>query len=148
MAKRNSFSSLETLRGLSISPGAVFLGPWAGIDHEKFLIVAGVAQNRFLICSVMINSQINQYIMKRPKLLACQVELKVENYDFLSHDSYANCAQPIKARRELFMVDELKYCGILNDSDLLQVQQQIISSGSLTAEEISLFFGETEEQAV
>lgn len=141
MANRNSFSSLGNLRGLSITPGAVFLGPWAGVDHEKFLIVAGVAENRFLICSVMINSQINQYILKRPRLLACQVELKGKDYDFLSHDSYANCAQPIKAKRELFMVDELKYCGLLSDSDLLQVQQQIISSGSLTAEEIAMFFG-------
>lgn len=141
MANRNSFSSLGNLRGLSITPGAVFLGPWAGVDHEKFLIVAGVAENRFLICSVMINSQINQYILKRPRLLACQVELKGKDYDFLSHDSYANCAQPIKAKRELFMVDELKYCGLLSDSDLLQVQQQVISSGSLTAEEIAMFFG-------
>ena len=145
MANRNTFSSLENLRGLSISAGAVFLGPWAGVDHEKFLIVAGIAESGFLICSVMINSQINQYIMKRPRLLACQVELKGENYDFLSHDSYANCAQPIKARRELFMVDELKYCGLLNDSDLSQIQQQIITSGSLTAEEITMFFGKTEE---
>lgn len=141
MANRNSFSSLGNLRGLSITPGAVFLGPWAGVDHEKFLIVAGVAENRFLICSVMINSLINQYILKRPRLLACQVELKGKDYDFLSHDSYANCAQPIKAKRELFMVDELKYCGLLSDSDLLQVQQQVISSGSLTAEEIAMFFG-------
>lgn len=93
----------------------------------------------------MINSQINQYILKRPRLLACQVELKGKDYGFLSHDSYANCAQPIKAKRELFMVNELKYCGLLNDSDLLQVQQQIISSGSLTTEEIAMFFGETEK---
>lgn len=145
MANENSFSSFSNLRGLSISPGAVFLGPWTGVDHEKFLIVAGVAESRFLICSVMINSQINQYIMKRPRLLACQVELKGKDYDFLSHDSYANCAQPIKAKRELFMVDELKYCGLLNDTDLLQVQQQIISSGSLTAEEIAMFFGSPEK---
>lgn len=144
MAKGNTFSSFENLRGLSISPGAVFLGPWAAIDHEKFLIVAGVTESRFLICSVMINSEINQYIMKRPRLLACQVELKGEDYDFLSHDSYANCAQPIKAKHDRFMTDEMKYCGLLKDSDLLQVQQQIIASGSLTAEEISLFFGISE----
>lgn len=145
MAKRNSFSSLENLRSLSISPGAVFLGPWAGVDHEKFLIVAGVTENRYLICTVMINSQINQYIMKRPKLLACQVELKGEDYDFLSYDSYANCAQPIKARHDRFMINEMKYCGLLKDSDLLQVQQQVIASGSLTAEEIAMFFGISEQ---
>lgn len=141
MATKNSFSSLKGLRGLSITSGSVFLGPWAGIDHEKFLIVAGVSENKILVCSVMINSQINQYIMKRPKMLACQVELKCADYDFLSHDSFANCAQPIKAKTELFMVDDLKYCGLLKESDLSLVQQQIISSGSLTPEEIAKFFG-------
>ena len=140
MVNKNSFSSLESLRGLSIAPGSVFLGPWTGIDHEKFLIVAGVSEDKILVCSVMINSQINQYIVKRPKMLACQVELKGSDYEFLSHDSYANCAQPIKAKFELFMIDDLKYCGLLKDDDLSLVQQQIISSGSLTNDEIKIFF--------
>ena len=140
MSTKNSFSSLQGLRELSIAPGSVFLGPWTGIDHEKFLIIAGVSGDKILVCSVMINSQINQYIMRRPKMLACQVELKCKNYDFLHHDSYANCAQPITAKAELFMVDDLKYCGILNDADFNQVCQNIISSGSLTAEEIAMFF--------
>lgn len=81
-------------------------------------------------------------IERYPNLLACQVELKSVDYDFLTHDSYANCAQPIKAKLELFMVDDLKYCGLLNAPDLQQVQQQIIASGALTAEEIAMFFGE------
>lgn len=141
MVSKNSFSALSSLRGLSVAPGSVFLGPWAGIDHEKFLIVAGVSNDKILVCSVMINSQINQYIMKRPKMLACQVELKGCDYEFLSHNSYANCAQPIKAKSDLFMIDDLKYCGILKDSDLSLVRQQIISSGSLTSDEIKDFFG-------
>lgn len=140
MVRKNTFSSIENLRGLSIVPGSVFLGPWANIDHDKFLIIAGVAQDRILVCSVMINSQINQYIQKRPHLLACQVELKGNGYDFLSHDSYANCAQPIKAKLEVFMLNDFKYCGLLTDSDLKEVQQQIINSGTLTADEISIFF--------
>ena len=140
MAKQNTLSSIENLRELSIVPGSVFLGPWADIDHEKFLIIAGVAPDRILVCSVMINSQINQYIMKRPKLLACQVELKGNDYDFLSHNSYANCAQPIKAKLGAFMINDFKYCGLLTESDLKEVQQQIISSGSLTADEITMFF--------
>lgn len=144
MVKKNTFSALNNLKGLSISPGAVFLGPWAKIDHEKFLIVAGVDQEKILVCSVMINSQINQYIMKRPKMLACQLELKKVNYDFLAHDSYVNCAQPIKANFQHFMGEEVKYCGILNEADLILVRQQIISSGMLTADEIEVFFNESQ----
>ena len=143
MRKNNIMSSLGDLRNLSISPGAVFIGPWSGVDHEKFLIIGGVAEDRILVCTVMINSRINQYIMKRPNLLACQVELKSVDYDFLTHDSYANCAQPIKAKLELFMVDDMKYCGMLNDTDLQLVRQQIIASGTLTTEDVALFFGRT-----
>lgn len=141
MPNKNSFSALTNLRELSVSPGSVFLGSWADIDHEKFLIVAGVDKNKILVCSVMINSHINQYVMKRPKMLACQIELKKDGYDFLSHDSYVNCAQPIKANFAHFLNDELKYCGLLKDADLALVQQHIIASGVLTADEIGQFFG-------
>lgn len=141
MDSKNTMSALEGLRDLSIVPGAVFIGPWSNIDHEKFLIVAGVAQDRILVCSVMINSEINPYIQRRPRMLSCQVPLKVSDYSFLSHDSYANCAQPIRAKFEVFMSDERRYCGLLNESDLSQVQQRIIASGALTVDEINTFFG-------
>ena len=140
MVKKNTFSNIVGLRDISIAPGAVFLGPWADIDHEKFLIVAGVSEDRILICAVMINSEINPYIQKRPRMLSCQVLLKSADYDFLSHDSYANCAQPIRAKFEVFTKDDRKYCGILNGTDLKIVQQRIIASGNLTVEEINTFF--------
>lgn len=140
MVKKNTFSNLADLRDISIAPGAVFLGPWADIDHEKFLVVAGVSDDRILVCSVMINSEINPYIQKRPRMLSCQVLLKSADYDFLSHDSYANCAQPIRAKFEIFTKDDRKYCGILNEADLNIVQQRIIASGNLTVDEINTFF--------
>jgi len=140
MSNKSTLSVLSGLRDLSIAPGAVFIGPWADIDHEKFLIIAGVADDRILVCSVMINSEINQYIQRRPRMLSCQVPLKSTDYEFLSHDSFANCAQPIKAKLESFMVDDMKYCGLLNENDLSQVQQRIIASGTLTKDEMNTFF--------
>lgn len=140
MVSKNTMSVLPGLRDLSIAPGAVFIGPWADIDHEKFLIIAGVADDRILVCSVMINSEINQYIQRRPRMLSCQVPLKSVDYGFLSHDSFANCAQPIKAKLKSFMVDDMRYCGLLNEADLTQVQQRIIASGTLTVEEMNTFF--------
>ena len=38
------------------------------------------------------------------------------------------------------MVDDMKYCGLLNEADLAQVQQRIIASGSLTVDEMNTFF--------
>lgn len=142
MSSNSTLSSLSGLRNLSIASGAVFVGPWADIDHDKFLIIAGVADDRILVCSVMINSEINQYIRRRPRMLSCQVLLKSADYEFLSHDSFANCAQPIKAKLESFMVDDMKYCGMLNETDITQVQQRIIASGTLTVDEINTFFKE------
>jgi hypothetical protein len=141
MVKKNTFSALEALRGMAISAGAVFLGPWGDIDHEKFIVVAGIAEDKVLVCSVLINSRINQYIQKRPEMLACQVEVKAEDYDFLSNNSYINCAQPIKAKYEHFKDNELKYCGMLSNDLLLLVQQRIVDSGLLTDEEVVSFFG-------
>lgn len=143
MVKKNTFSDIENLRSLSISPGAVFLGPFANIDHDKFLIVVGVSKDKIMVCSAIINSNINQYIRKRPHLLSLQIELKEVDYDFLSHDSYVNCAQPLKASFNHFMNESQQYCGMLNSTDLSSVQQNIINSGVLTADEINLFFGKT-----
>lgn len=140
MASKNTLSALEGLRNLSVAPGAVFIGPWPGVDHEKFLIVAGVAEDRILVCSVMINSEINPYIQCRPRMLSCQLKLKASDYSFLNYDSYANCAQPIRAKFEVFMSEERRYCGILNEADLTQVQQRIIASGALTVDEMNTFF--------
>ena len=140
MASENTLSAHESLRNLSVAPGAVFIGHWAGVDHEKFLIVAGVAEDRILVCSVMINSEINPYIQCRPRMLSCQVLLKASDYSFLNHDSYANCAQPIRAKFEVFMSDERRYCGLLDEADLCQVQQRIIASGALSVDEMNTFF--------
>ena len=49
MVKKNTLSSLDHLKDLSIAPGAVFIGPWDGIDHEKYLIVAAVNPERILV---------------------------------------------------------------------------------------------------
>ena len=38
------------------------------------------------------------------------------------------------------MVDDMKYCGLLNETDLTQVQQLIIASGTLTVDEMNTFF--------
>ena len=79
-------------------------------------------------------------MVKENTFLSCQVLLKSADYDFLSHDSFANCAQPIRAKFEVFTKDDFKYCGILNETDLGILQQRIIASGTLTFDEIKTFF--------
>ena len=139
MADKNLMGTIAGLKQVSIMPGAVFIGPWKEIDHDKFIVIAGVTQDKVLACSVLITSRINPYIMRRQKMLDCQVYVKSENYAFLSHDSFVNCAQPMVGNTEHFVGDEYKYCGLLNETDLVLVRQSIVESGQLTDEEIARF---------
>lgn len=133
-------SSDPTLRELSVTAGAVFIGPWQDIDHEKFIVVAGVDGHKALVCCVLINSAINPFIRRRPKMMACQLEIKESDYGFLSHKSYINCAQPVTASFRHFLGDEYRYCGLLTNKDLIAVQKLIIASGVMTDDELGRFF--------
>lgn len=39
----------------------------------------------------LINSQINQYVQSRPKLMPCEVKIEQHEHQFLSHDSFVDC---------------------------------------------------------
>ncbi len=41
----------------------------------------------------LINSGIHPFILKRPELTVCQVEIKASNYRFLNHNSYIDCIE-------------------------------------------------------
>lgn len=142
MSGKNRLGNYESLKSLSVAPGAVFSGPWEQIDHEKFVIIAGVSDDRVLVCTVLINSRINPFIMRRQQMLDCQVYVKSVDYEFLSHDSFVNCAQPVIGQSSHFLGEEFKYRGMLTALDLQQVRESVVKSGLLTEDEIKHFFNE------
>jgi hypothetical protein len=83
-----------------VLPGAVFLGPFPGVDHK----------------------------------------IKEADYEFLAHDSYVNCASPVKGKLSHFEGASFEYKGALNEADLTKVRDCIRQSGMLTAEELDLYF--------
>lgn len=123
-----------------VRSGAIFLGPMEGVDHPKFYVIAGISGNRILTCSVLINSKLNSFILRRQHLLRLQVEITPGDYDFLDHVSYVNCASPLKGTLEHFDGAEFSYKAQLNDAHLAKVQDNIKSSGLLTPEEIKTYF--------
>jgi hypothetical protein len=133
-------SSNDPLGSLRIQAGSIFLGPMEGVDHMKFYIIAGVSGNKICACSVVINSHINQFIIKRPKLLDLQVEILKDNYEFLDHNSYVNCANPIVGTSNIFNRADFIFKDVLNDDDLTIIVGLIKKSGMLTQEQIEMFF--------
>lgn len=137
-----SSSALSSIKLTTIQPGSIFIGPMVGVDHDKFYIVAGTAGDRLCVCSVLINSKINNFIQKRPKLLARQVKILKKDYSFLSHDSFINCASPQKGKIDVFQNKSFVFKDVLKPDLLTVVVDNIIASGSLTKEEIDAFFGQ------
>ena len=39
----------------------------------------------------LVNTQIHPFILGKPELKACQVEIKAADYKFLNHNSYIDC---------------------------------------------------------
>lgn len=122
-----------------VRPGAIFLGPMEGVHHPKFYVVAGISGNRILACSVLINSQINPFVLRRPALLKLQVQINPSEYSFLDHVSYINCASPLKGNLVRFDDSDFSYKAQLNDEDLAVVRNNIKESGLLTEEEIIMY---------
>lgn len=118
-------------RRREIKAGAVLHGPMPGVDHDKFYIVAGVSADEVFVCSVLINSQVNPFIQRRPRLLKRRIMISHETYSFLNYDSYVNCAQPLKIRRAVF-----------EGEDLERVKGNVIASGELSQRDIEDFFRE------
>lgn len=127
----------DSVDKLNMVPGTVLLGEMDGVDHLKFFVVAGVGNDRICVCSVVINSAINPFIMRRPHLLSRQVQILNEKYSFLSHDSYVNCAQPLKGTSNFFK--GYKRVGQLTDDDIKLVRKEIVQSGMLTANELRIY---------
>lgn len=124
----------------SIVPGMVFLGPMDGVDHKKYYIIAGVSVDNYCVCSVIINSKINQFILNRQSLLDCQVKLTLQKNPFLDHDSYANCAQPWMISSQKLKGEQFQYVSLILEDDLDNIIETIKYSGTLTEEEMDRYF--------
>ncbi len=131
---------IQAARNTSIAPGVILHGPMEGVDHGKFYIIAGMSGDKCCVCSVIINSEINQFILKRPKLLNRQLEILKKDYQFLKYDSFINCAQPLKSSVTPFKESSFTYKDTLSDQDLSNVIEQIKLSGTLTEDEMDLYF--------
>jgi hypothetical protein len=59
---------------------------------EKYVVLTYAGPTPLLL---VINSRISPFIEHRPELRRCQVKLNASDYDFLDHDSFADCSKVI-----------------------------------------------------
>ena len=102
---------------------------------DKFVIVASADPD--LLCFV-INSEINAFIQKQPRLLECQVLLKEsEHKHFLKKDSHADCSKAINAVPMIKAVSQLVADGSRMKGHVTDAERQAIIQAVNNAHTIS-----------
>ena len=79
-----------------LKPGCIFYlsCDFTTPPKDKYLVLACVEPRPLFF---IINSEIHEYIKKRPYLLRCQIKIDAKRHGFLNHDSYISCADAIDA---------------------------------------------------
>jgi hypothetical protein len=72
--------------------GVVIRCRFDGIGHPKFFVLLGADGEKFH--GVFINSEISPKVVKTPSLNYSQIEIGPDDYSFLDHLSYIDCAGP------------------------------------------------------
>ncbi|MDK9725847.1 MAG: hypothetical protein OEL88_13295 [Sterolibacteriaceae bacterium MAG5] len=80
-------------------PGCVIRIPVAfpQVTKPKFLILVGDRDPDYL--TFIVNSEVNQFVAKRPHLAQCQVTIDAANHGFLRHDSQVACHEVLALKR-------------------------------------------------
>lgn len=112
------------------------------IDHGKFFVVIGENAEE-IVGSFFINSNIRNFLMTKPKLLALQVGLGYEEYPFLTRNSYLDCSQIIRISKRDLSADlesgVASYRGKLSAEDMDTVLELVRSSEVFSPAEKEFF---------
>lgn len=104
---------------------------------DKYLVIACVTPKLLVF---VVNSEINEFIQNRPDLLKCQVSLNQADYEFLQHDSFADCSISVDAIDVTNLRDQLiqnlhdVYQGSLRPMDISHVQAATKFSRTITVQ--------------
>ena len=117
---------------MSICRGDIFhSNAFTFVDHGKFFAILGEDSNNVYGC-FFINSDINRYLYLKPKMLELQVGLGPDEYPFLKHNSYINCAQIIKIPKVSLKADiesgVAKHKGKLSQADINTILELVNKS--------------------
>jgi hypothetical protein len=96
-------------------------------ERNKYFAVIGQNQDKGLVGSLLVNSDVNTNIINTKELLDCQFPLQKDEYAFLDYDSYLDCS-------ELFEIDKIKILkkgteeGELTEKDKALIMEHLRSS--------------------
>jgi hypothetical protein len=133
----NSFSTGKVLKmPLTEEDGIVLKGN--AKERHKYIAVIGQDKDNSLIGSLLVNSNINENVIKTKKLLDCQFPLKEKDYDFLDHDSYLNCSKLFELSK-IEIINKATEEGELTSKDRELVREHILNSEVISTKQKKRF---------
>lgn len=128
---------------LAIVRGAILLGHFDDIDHQKFFVVIGENENQ-LIGFFFINSNIHNSIKQKQAQLEMQMPIKKSQYPFLKYDSWIGANKITTISKDKIASDIItkstQIKGNLTDDDLSLLLDAIRSSKLFSKIEKETFF--------
>ena len=101
---------------------------------RKYSIIVAIAEDKFYIGTVYINTEVNVLTINSPELVALQYKIYQAKYPFLQHDSFVDCSD-MKARLQSELLRQLtnggRIIGRIAKDDLITVNSLIRSADTI-----------------
>jgi len=108
-----------------ISIGSIISIDIDNIDHPKWNIILDITDNKCLVASVFINTEINFKHINSKELQDLQIKITSKNISKLDHNSVIDCSDLFENNYETYKTalinNSIKYKGILPDDILKEV---------------------------
>ena len=120
-----------------IQIGSIISIDISGIDHPKWNIILDITDDKLLVASVFINTEIKYYFINNPELVELQYEIKSNNIKFLDHDSFIDCSKVFESSYSYYKSTILKSgsvrkIGDLPENDLKNVVKLVRKSKNIS----------------
>lgn len=126
-----------------IQIGAIISIDIAGIDHPKWNIVLDITEDRYLVASVFINSEINFKYINNQELVALQYYLDTKIFNFLDHNFVVDCSkifvEPYERYKIALLKNAVRKKGNLSKNELDKIYQLIRKSKNIAPKDKKKF---------
>ena len=110
------------------------LDPYSNPPKRKYSIIIAIAEDKFYIGSVYINTEVNVLTINSPELVALQHEISKAKYPFLQRDSFVDCSD-MKSRLQSELLRQLttggRIIGNIAKDDLVTINSLVRSADTI-----------------
>jgi len=105
----------------------------------KRFIVVGFSQDKVLLGTVFINSEINPKIFTTEELRSLHISIDAANNDFIDHDSFIDCSSIIERSydeiKQLLSKDTECLKGIVSETTMKVISETISNAKTISAKQ-------------